>query len=1146
MPSVLACPDAETLQRFLLGQAGDVEAEALERHLENCENCVSTLQTLDGADSSADSVIEALRSGVGITAGFESDAARRLAERLKELRPVAFVTTSSETGTLSPLAPAGDNATEAALGSPHAKNTVHLHDFLAPAESPDELGRLGQYRVRKVLGAGGMGVVFQAFDPHLDRLVALKAMLPSLAPSPSAKQRFLREAKAAAAIKHDHIVTIYQVGEHRGAPFLAMELLEGESLEARLKREGRLPVPEVLRIARETAEALAAAHERGLIHRDIKPDNIWLEGISGQRSASSKNSGPANSERCPVKASRVKILDFGLARPAEDDLHLTQQGSLLGTPAYMAPEQAGGRKVDARSDLFSLGCVLYRMATGELPFKGAHTIAILMTVSTQPPRPPQEVNADLPPAVSALIMRLLAKNPDERLPSARALVEAIQAIEGGTVSDRVVMAPSPVTARRRSFPRLRLAGALAALVGFVAFAAWLFGPTIIRYAANEGQLVIVIDDPKVQAVVERTGVTIHDEAKERHYRIKPGRRDFKTGDYMLEVTEEGGVHLFTREFTIKRGGTTSVKITFDPKTDGVEGKAVSWTDPAKEIFADKARALEHVLDFKDLVGATAAEFDAWLAALGPHFRLSLANARNGAGTTLFNAVAVREKQPRLFRLYKDLTHDDHVRTFQRIDRDSSSSFVGACQYAQGDQLRSLQLYTDDCTTTWACWDGLTEIRANVEEKKANGYRPICLDAARLGDRQCYHSIQVIDKRHKWRAFLNLNGEELLSAVKLYAKDNWRPDVLAAHGDGKQTLFMFVMVENTIAVDWFFRMDMSAKEYRDQSAAQKRRGLFPLALTSYGDGDKVQYAAVWVRYRIPGMTPAPPDPQPLVAHKQAEKVVAFKGKEGSLLTDPAHALGAVTDMRDLAGASPPEFHKWLAALEPEFRLALLNSRVEGDGPVLNAVAVRDSKPLTFKFHPEMNLDEAGRTYRQMEEAHFRELGACDYPKQGQPVRSQLWLLDSRRWYEWINELPFLMDKINSDDGRRPISLDAPASAGDARYYRAIGAESEGHKWKIYYTLSADELLATIVYCRDQGWRPDVLTPHWYEGELRFILVVVDNHEETSWRFRMDMSLPEYRTESAEQKRHGYLPLALVSYKNNTDARYAAVWVPFRIR
>src|SRR5262249_10088858 len=154
-----------------------------------------------------------------------------------------------------------------------------LTGFLAPAEASDEIGRLGPYRILDVVGAGGMGVVFRAHDPQLDRLVALKAMLPNLAANPTARQRFLREARAAAQIQHDHIVTIYAVGEDRGVPYLAMPYLKGESLDARLRRAGGpLPAAEVLRVGREIAEGLAAVHGLGLVHRDIKPGNVFLEG----------------------------------------------------------------------------------------------------------------------------------------------------------------------------------------------------------------------------------------------------------------------------------------------------------------------------------------------------------------------------------------------------------------------------------------------------------------------------------------------------------------------------------------------------------------------------------------------------------------------------------------------------------------------------------------------------------------------------------------------------------------------------------------------------------------------------------------------------------------------------------------------------
>jgi serine/threonine protein kinase len=298
-----------------------------------------------------------------------------------------------------------------------------VYDFLAPAQQPDEIGRLGMYRVLRVLGAGGMGVVFHAEDIALQRPVALKAMLPALAATPANRERFLREARAAAAIEHDHIVTIHQVGEENGVPFMAMQLLRGESLEAHLQREGVLPPAEVLRIGRETAEGLAAAAERGLVHRDIKPANIWLEG----------------------ERRRVKILDFGLARGTSDNAHLTQQGVIIGTPAYMAPEQCGGKGLDARCDLFSLGCVLYRVSTGALPFIGEDTVSTLLAVATQQPRDPRALNPAMPASLSRIILRLLAKDPAKRYASAREVSEALTAVECDPVPGAAPIATPAVT-----------------------------------------------------------------------------------------------------------------------------------------------------------------------------------------------------------------------------------------------------------------------------------------------------------------------------------------------------------------------------------------------------------------------------------------------------------------------------------------------------------------------------------------------------------------------------------------------------------------------------------------------------------------------------------------------------------------------------
>jgi formylglycine-generating enzyme required for sulfatase activity len=256
----------------------------------------------------------------------------------------------------------------------------------------------------------------QAEDPLLKRQLALKVMLPALAAFESHRQRFLQEGQAAAAITHDHVVAIFQVGQANGVPFLAMPLLKGEGLEAAMKRR-RLSVGEVLRIGREAAAGLAAAHAQGLIHRDIKPANIWLEAL------------PEVDAGGQAAGFRVKILDFGLARSTGGERGLTQSGAVLGTPGYMAPEQASGQPVDSRCDLFSLGCVLYRLATGRPAFTGGDVLAALMAVATETPPPPAELNPDLPPGFSELIVQMLEKAPANRPASASAVAAALAALE---------------------------------------------------------------------------------------------------------------------------------------------------------------------------------------------------------------------------------------------------------------------------------------------------------------------------------------------------------------------------------------------------------------------------------------------------------------------------------------------------------------------------------------------------------------------------------------------------------------------------------------------------------------------------------------------------------------------------------------------
>jgi serine/threonine protein kinase len=297
--------------------------------------------------------------------------------------------------------------------------------FLAPPTRPDALGRIGHYEVVQVLGRGAFGIVFRAFDDVLQRVVAVKVLAPQLAATSPARKRFLREARTSAQVRHENVVQVYEVGD-QPLPHLVMEFVPGETLQQWLDRVGPLDVPEVLRIGRQIAEGLAAAHATDLIHRDIKPGNVLLEG--GRQ--------------------KVKITDFGLARAA-DDASISQSGIVAGTPMYMAPEQAKGERIDQRADLFSLGSVLYQMVAGRPPFRANSTVAVLKRVAEDTPRPIREIIPETPQWLCDIIAKLQAKNPDERFQSARQVADLLADCEAH-VEQHVRSQDSPRILRGKS------------------------------------------------------------------------------------------------------------------------------------------------------------------------------------------------------------------------------------------------------------------------------------------------------------------------------------------------------------------------------------------------------------------------------------------------------------------------------------------------------------------------------------------------------------------------------------------------------------------------------------------------------------------------------------------------------------------------
>jgi serine/threonine-protein kinase len=403
---------ASELTRLLNGDLPEPEQIGLVRHLEMCPTCQQQLQRLTTDGNSWDALDRFLS---GVKAG-PSETLRLAMKKLRDLTTFA--------------GPTQDEVEE----SKH-----RTLDFLDPPTQLNQLGKFDHYEILQEVGRGGRGIVLKALDPVLHRIVALKVIAPQLAAFALARQRFLREARAAAAVCHEHVVTIYAVSETKGLPYLVMQFVAGVSLQEHLEKRSPLPVEEILRIGIQTAQGLAAAHAQGLVHRDIKPANILLESSIG----------------------RVKITDFGLARAA-NDASITQVGAIVGTPQYMAPEQARGEIVDCRADLFSLGSVLYFMCTGQVPFQGDSSLAVLRKVCDEMPPPIHEINPSVPKWFVEIVARLQAKEPADRFQSAaevaRVLAEKLALLRRARSrpappgESKAASAPRPVDSKPKQAP----------------------------------------------------------------------------------------------------------------------------------------------------------------------------------------------------------------------------------------------------------------------------------------------------------------------------------------------------------------------------------------------------------------------------------------------------------------------------------------------------------------------------------------------------------------------------------------------------------------------------------------------------------------------------------------------------------------------
>lgn len=484
MPATLtAHPSSQTLHAYGLGQLDLTRAAELETHLDSCPDCLGALD-----DLSPDTFVAALRAACAV------------------VRDDALL------GETSVPYPAGPDAPE------------------LPAELQDH----ARYRVLRLIGRGGMGAVYQAEHTLMARTVALKVIAPRLLEHDGAVARFGQEVKTAARLQHPNIVTAFDAEQVGPLTVLVMEYVEGRSLAEQLDEAGPLPIEQACAYVRQVALGLQYAHEQGMVHRDIKPHNLML-----------------------TPGGLVKILDFGLARfvsegpdetpptSAEGTMltestpvpegGLTSSGICMGTLDYVAPEQArDARTADARADLYSLGCTLYHLLTGQVPFPGGSSAEKLARLTTTEPTPVRELRPDVPPSLAALVGRLLAKRPEDRCASATAVADAL----------------APFTARRRP---ARWRKSLVALIALLVVLGPVLATVVVRIATEQGEVVIETDDTAVEVVVKGDRIVrIRDPKTGREYALD--RRDLslsETDGAGLQVTLDG-----TRPIVLRRHGAT--------------------------------------------------------------------------------------------------------------------------------------------------------------------------------------------------------------------------------------------------------------------------------------------------------------------------------------------------------------------------------------------------------------------------------------------------------------------------------------------------------------------------------------------------------------------------------------------------------------
>ncbi|HVK13940.1 MAG TPA: family 16 glycoside hydrolase [Gemmataceae bacterium] len=969
--------------------------------------------------------------------------------------------------------------------------------FLSPPQGPDELGRLGGYKVLRVLGAGGMGVVLDAEDPKLGRHVAMKVMRPRSATSSRSVERFLREARLAATVEHDHIVPIYFVGEENRVPFIVMPFLKGEPLDIRLRREGTLPVTEAVRIAREVAEGLAAAHDAGLVHRDVKPGNLWLEGPRG----------------------RVKILDFGLARPGKDETHLTHSGQIIGTPAYMAPEQGRGKPVDARTDLFSLGGVLYRMVTGRQPFNGPDTMSLLTALATDTPEDPRALNPDVPADLAALILRLLEKDPARRPQTAREVIAALSpGVELPTETipeaefafDVEEITEEMEAARPRRPGRGGLIGLIAAAL-FVVGGAGFLGYKLY-FETPTGTLVLEVADPAVEARFKDGEVQILGPAGQVRYRLRPGdqKSGVPAGTYHVQVNGADGVQLNTDEFTMRKDGRVVLRVTLVPAV----------VPPTPKDSPDR-RAAE-ILVKHGSVTLRFASGDRRVVPIGaslPFGPFTVVGVNFWPGSQLATDFMARVFLPAV----SDLRGLEEVWCLEPPTPISPAELARLAKTPAAQSLTTLHVTT--CELTPETLDTFKQFPTLVA---------LSCSASTAADALLGRLTELPRLTTLWLKGLGNRAPVTEAGGRALAARPLTQLVLWAGGVTDPKVYRPIA-----AMPGLTALDLNMTRVGDDVVAELAAcpALQTLRLTSTNvtDAGIAKLSAVrtlrLVRLQSTAVTAA------------AAKALALALPRCRVETDHGTfgpgTVGPVTDFRVARGYTEAQLKAWLNEIGTGYRPTTLTARAGAFPAVFDAVAVSDGGTYERRLQFPLRDADYEKTWSDYRAAGYRLAQVAAYPTRAGSAVAQLWIKDGREWFSWSGSPAFVRTRM-SEGRTRGFRPTAVAAIPQAAVMSAVG--DPGVEWVDEFDIPPADLAARVAALKAQGLRPEVVTPYWETG-VAFALIAVKADAATPWDFQTDLTPEAFTAEVGKRKAAGFRPHHVASHVADGRVVYTVVWLGY---